>query len=108
ENAVKDGKITQEDQADWKDLANSNFDLAEKQLAKIQVAPKNVTVSVGLTNSGKSNAAAADDRANWTYQDYAQKDPTALENMQTEDPEQFQKLVAGVRNELVNKGAIAK
>ncbi|MGJ1366040.1 Clp protease ClpP [Sphingobacterium spiritivorum] len=106
ENAVKDGKITEEEQADWKDLANSNFELAEKQLAKIQVAPKNVTVSVGLTNSGKSNAAAADDRANWTYQDYAQKDPTALANMQTEDPEKFKALVAGVRNELVNKGAI--
>lgn len=95
-----------------KELAIANYSAAAKMVDKLPGAgkseqPKNVTVNVTTTDSGKKSDADPENRENWSFEDYQKNDPAALAKMQDEEPERFEKLVASVRNSLKQKGAIA-
>ena len=100
------GQIKDDEVEDWKELANANYDLAVKQLAKVPVTPKNVVVEVGVKTQSTDTKSDPENRDNWTFQDWSQKDSAGLAAMQVNEPEKFEKLVNGVKTNLVNKGAI--
>lgn len=96
-NAGKEsGQIKDEDAEDWKELAGANYDLAVKQLAKIPVTPKNVTIEVGLKREQKGSqtrvSATQPANATWTYGDWEKQDRKGLMKMKSEQPENYARL----------------
>lgn len=93
------GKLKEDDTEgakDIHDLALVNYALAARTVDKMQgaaaPAPKNVIVNIGTGDSGKKTENDPENRNNWTFGDYRQKDPKGLENMYQSDNEQWQKL----------------
>jgi ATP-dependent Clp protease protease subunit len=92
-DAVAAGKITEEEKAEYKELAENNFSLAEKTLAKLPgttPAAQNNTTTIDINkqlNDGKKfDAPAASTKK---YNEYTEKE---LKAMLAENKEQFNKL----------------
>lgn len=87
DTAIKDGRIN----ADSKDKMISLFDKDhESAKAVLESMPKRKTIADKvIENTDKRDD---EDRTNWTYSDWAEKDPKGLKNMKLSDPEGFKTL----------------
>lgn len=87
--AVKDGKITEKEKADYLALsAGSNFDNV-----KAIIDAKPTQASVSLKDMTQRSNLTAGDRANWTYLKWSQDDPDGLRKLQHDNPQEFEKLL---------------
>lgn len=87
ELAVKDGRITADKKEQFVKLALSDFAMAKETLEAI---PAKVSLSGQVAPQGK--ASAYKDRNNWTYLEWAKKDPEGLKRLKETDPEAFAEL----------------
>lgn len=85
--AVKDGKITQDDVPDQRELALLNF-----SKVKAVIDRKLSQNSVSLKDMAKKTHLSDGDRASWTLKDWAQKDSKGLEKLKAGNPTEFERL----------------
>lgn len=92
DDAVTAGKITEEEKAEYKELAENNFSIAEKTLAKLpgNTSAQNTTTTIDinkqLKDGKKDDAPAASTKK---FSEYAENE---LKAMKAENKEQFNKL----------------
>lgn len=86
DNAIMSKKINADQKEQYKTLAKKDFESTKSILEGLQPVEK-------LSNQLESGGASAADRANWTMQDYLDKDIKALEKMEAEDPKRFIELM---------------
>lgn len=87
DQAILDKKITADQKYNYLKLANADF---EGTKAIIDAMQGVVKVSAEIEAPG----ATASGREKWTMEDYQEKDPEALMEMMTKEPEKFKKLEA--------------
>lgn len=87
DQAILDKKITADQKDNYLKLANADF---EGTKAIIDAMQGVVKVSAEIEAPG----ATASGREKWTMEDYQEKDPEALMEMMTKEPEKFKKLEA--------------
>lgn len=87
ELAVKDGRITADKKEQFVKLALADFTMAKETLDAI---PAKVSLSEQVAPAGKGSAYK--DRSNWTYLEWAKKDPEGLKRLKETDPEAFAEL----------------
>lgn len=81
EAAIKDNKIAEADRKVWEDLAHKDLAGATTAIAKMHPY---VSASSQINNGGK----VEDDKyKGWTWKDYQEKDPKALEVLSKTDPD---------------------
>lgn len=86
--AVKDGKITEKDKADYLALsAGSNFDNV-----KAIIDAKPAQGSASLKSMVSKTTLSNGDRVGWSLKDWAQKDSKGLERLKAENPTEFDRL----------------
>lgn len=85
--AVKDGRITADKKEQFVKLALTDFAMAKETLDAI---PAKVSLSGQIVPTGKGSAYK--DRNNWTYLEWAKKDPEGLKRLKETDPESFAEL----------------
>ena len=87
--AVKDGKITEKEKADYLALsAGSNF-----ENVKAIIDAKPAQASASLKDMTQRSNLTAGDRAGWTYLKWSQDDPEGLRKLQHENPQEFERLL---------------
>lgn len=94
ENAVKAGKISETEKADWLKNAESNFDFVSNALAKLE-GRKDINTTLVPVNGGEGvsgQANNAGDRSKWTLREWEQKDPTNLRKMMNSEPDRYKAL----------------
>ncbi|MBU2923049.1 ATP-dependent Clp protease proteolytic subunit [Winogradskyella psychrotolerans] len=89
EAALKAKKITAKEVAAYEKLATADFDSAKIALDAMVAKPK---LSRELDPQGKGDKSVG--HASWTFDDYLEKDPDALEALLAEDPEAYAELEA--------------
>lgn len=87
ELAVKDGRITADKKDQFVKLALADFTMAKETLEAI---PAKVSLSGQITPAGK--VSVSKERDNWTYLEWAKKDPEGLKQLKENDPEAFAEL----------------
>lgn len=87
EKAILDKKITADLKDTYLSLAKKDLKGTEAALAAMQGAQK-------ASEHLEGNPGADASKEKWTLEDYQEKDPAALEEMITKDPEKFKKLEA--------------
>lgn len=87
DRAIKEKKITADLKSDYVKLANTDFENTEKIINAMAGVTK---ASEELLEDGPSSEG----REKWTMEDYQAKDPNALLEMMTKQPEAFKKLEA--------------
>lgn len=85
-DAILAKKITADQQAQYEKFATADFDGTKAILEAMQGVPK---ISAEI-----ENGVVADSRTKWTMEDYQEKDPNALMEMMSTNPEAFKKLEA--------------
>lgn len=96
ENAVKDGKITEAEKADWVKNAEQNYDFVALALGKMQ---GRVDVNNTLDPNKDKNAAGGEKPAtdpnnkdSWTLRQWEQKDPNGLRSMMVSNKAKYDQL----------------
>lgn len=80
-NAIRDKKITADQKETYESLAKADYDATEKAIESLP----SITALSGQVNPN-STTTTSENRDNWTYQDYAEKDPKAFEKLMETDP----------------------
>lgn len=83
DGAISSKKITAESRASWVALAEKDFDNAKATIESLH-APEKPAPQGGKGAPG--GAGSGDDKSNWTYADYAEKDPEAYKQLMKDDP----------------------
>lgn len=86
DKSIEEGRIVAADREDYQTLAEANFELASKTIAKLH-AKKSINGS--LSPESKS---APEGREKWTFQDWSKNDTKALLEMKANDPEAYKAL----------------
>ena len=92
--AVSAGKITEAEREQYATLAAKDFETVQ-QLIAAKKAPEAPHTSLAATLQHAAGAAAApnaNERANWSYLDWAKNDPQGLAKLRVENPEEFKRL----------------
>jgi ATP-dependent Clp protease protease subunit len=95
DQAIADGKVEATEKESFVAMGSTNPKMLVTMLAKLGAKPAgNAPAGTTIVNIGldKTKDGQADEKASWTYADYAKKDPKALATMQNTDPEKFLKL----------------
>lgn len=92
--AISAGKITEAEKEQLTSLAAKDFEAVQKLIAakKAPEAPHKSLAATLQHTAGAAAAPAGNERANWTYLDWAKKDPQGLAKLRAENPEEFQRL----------------
>lgn len=85
EAAIKEKKISNEEAESYETMAITDYDFVAGVLAKLGVIPQ-LSAEINRTSGGSAP------RADWTMQDYLDKDPEALQELYETDPEMAQEL----------------
>lgn len=94
EAALLDKRISAEEKDSYEALAIADYDNVEKVLgAKAPLVKPTASIP-----TNPSQGASADPRANWTLEDFLEKDPEAYERLEKEDPARFAALEAAYFN----------
>lgn len=86
--ALKAGQITAANKEKFEKLAESDFELAQET---IDALPKKETLAGNEQLSGKPNSN--DDRSEWTFADWRQKDTKGLLAIKAEDPDRYAEIL---------------
>lgn len=84
-SAIKEGKITKAQEADFTLLASKDYDATQRT---IEAMPKSKSASEFVSKAD----ASAEDRTGWSYGDWMRKDSKGLAKMQKENPREFTQL----------------
>lgn len=87
--ALKDKKITAKEVEAYEKLATVDFDSAKIAIEALKPLPK---LSKELNPNGEGKETGA--KANWTFDDYLENDPEALEELLATDPDKYKELEA--------------
>lgn len=87
DGAIKNKKFTAEVRDNYKKLLEADF---ESTKAVIEAMPSVEALSKQINTTGSTTV---ENRKDWTYQDYLDKDPEALNKMRTEDEPTFDALL---------------
>lgn len=87
--AVKDGKLTQDEVADQRELALLNFDKVKSVIDK-----KPAQGSASLSDLTKRTNLTAGDRAGWDLLKWSQDDPRGLEKLRADNPQEYERLLS--------------
>ncbi|TWP23522.1 hypothetical protein ETU10_07300 [Apibacter muscae] len=85
--AILDKKITAEQKATYQILAEADFNATQAVISSLPT-PQALSSQLNPQQQQKINAA----RASWTLDDYIEKDPKALAEMEVKDPQNFLRL----------------
>lgn len=88
ENAIREQRINPTEKQTWIDLAVVNYEGTKKAINSIQ--PVKLSKVIDTANN---QANPQDDRANWSYTDWAKKDPKGLQELEKKQPEVFNQLI---------------
>lgn len=88
--AIADKKLTADKKESWKKLALSDYASTEAALNSMGVQKKDLNANL----KDEEVETGGEDRSKWTLTDYRQKDAKALEEMQLNNKDAFDKLVA--------------
>lgn len=92
--AVKDGKITETEKADYLALsAGSNFNNV-----KAIIDAKPAQASTSLKDMTQRSNLTAGDHAGWDFLKWSQDDPRGLEKLRAENPTEFERLLTEHQN----------
>lgn len=86
---VNDGIITETEKPHFAKLAEQDFD-SVKAILDTRPAQKQTSLSAMAHEARKDTATA--DRTNWSYLEWAKKDPEGLRKMKIESPKEFERL----------------
>lgn len=86
---VNDGIITETEKPHFAKLAEKDFD-SVKAILDTRHAQKQTSLSAMAHEARKDTATA--DRTNWSYLEWAKKDPEGLRKMKIESPKEFERL----------------
>ena len=91
EAAVKDGRITADQKADWKSMLENNLENGLKLIGNLQ--PR-VDVNKALNNNSNlgNPSAISNDRKDWDIRKWETEDPSGLENMYKNNKEEYDRL----------------
>lgn len=104
--AVDNKQITESQKEDFGKLYDVDPELCKTTLNNL---PKvNLSVVVPGAQAAAEQQQAADEKATWTFDDYAEKAPVELSAMQVKSPEQFNKLYEAKAAALRATGSIAQ
>ena len=92
-SAIKEGKITKAQEADFTLLASKDYDATQRTIEAMPKA-KSASEFVATTPS------ASEDRNSWSYGDWMRKDSKGLAKMQIEKPAEFKQLKDAYRASL--------
>lgn len=87
ENAIKESKLVEDAKEKMIELAQKDIDQFNTLLASIPNRPQMKNLEDEIKDSSK------DEKLNWTYLDWSQKDPQGLANLKKANPEKFEKLL---------------
>ncbi|WP_108821055.1 HK97 family phage prohead protease [Dysgonomonas sp. Marseille-P4361] len=91
--AVKDGKLTQDEVADQRELALLNFDKVKALIDK-----KPAQAGTSLNDLTKRTNLTTGDRAGWDYLKWSQDDPRGLEKLRADNPKEYERLLTEFQN----------
>jgi len=86
--AITEGKIAKESKSVWIGQATNDLEGTVKLIEGLTVAKG----AAKITDKIKADGSSDDSRENWTFRDFSEKAPEALEEMQNSAPEKFEKL----------------
>lgn len=86
--AIKEGRLTADKKEQFEKLAASDFELAKSMIDDL---PAKKTLSGKETSE---DGKGANDRSDWTFDDYRKKDPEALLSMKADKPDEYATLLA--------------
>ena len=89
DKAITDKKITAQQKDSYMKLAEADF---ENTKAVLEAMPKVEALSSVLNTSNGSHAGVDSSKASWTLEDWLDKDPKGLAEMEKSNPEAFVKL----------------
>lgn len=87
DKAIQDKRITESERESYEAFAKTNYDACAQLIGTTPAIPK-----PRATMPGTPRTDTPDARANWTLEDYLEKDPKALDAMAEKDPEKFKAL----------------
>lgn len=91
DSAEKERKIKAEQRENYEKLLKSDFDVAKATIEALQ--------PLELLSKDINNKSSETSKKDWTYQDYLDKDPEALNKIRTEKPKEFEALANAHYNE---------
>jgi hypothetical protein len=104
--AITDKFISASDKAAFVELGKANLSALKTTLAALK--PANVqTLAAPATGTPAAPASGTDERASWSFDDYALKAPQDLERMQGADHEKFMKLLTAKQAAVRATGSVA-
>jgi hypothetical protein len=108
DGAITSGKIDKKDEAKWTERAEKDFEMTSEVLGALQ-GRKDINLELSRDGSDASNGKdnVKDERKDWTFDDYAEKDHKALELMQTKDPEKYKALLDEKIKAVKQSGVVA-
>lgn len=87
DKAIQDKRITESERESYEAFAKANYDACAKLIGGTPVLPK---PTAGMSRTPRTESSDA--RANWTLDDYLEKDPQALNELAEKEPEKFKAL----------------
>lgn len=87
DKAIQEKRIQESEREAYQQFAKANYEAAEKLIGGTPSIPKPTATIPGTVPAG-----SADVRANWTLEDYLEKAPEALAELESADPQKFKAL----------------
>ncbi|BAQ92543.1 putative protease [uncultured Mediterranean phage uvMED] len=94
ENAVKEGKLSEESQEKWLEAAKNDLEGTKELLGGVSVSKvSKVVEAVSITDNAISEDGDVENRKEWDFQQWGENDPKGLEAMRNENPEKYDALL---------------
>lgn len=103
--AIAQKRLSASDKQAFVDFGKTNLSALKTTLSALN--PVKMEVIPGAAAAAATPAAGADEKANWTFDDFALKAPSELERMQGAEPERFMKLLSAKQSAVRSTGAVA-
>lgn len=104
--AVSNKQITEAQREQWGNLYDANPELCKATLAGLPKVDLSVKIPGAEDNAKQENASA--EKANWSFDDYANKAPLELSAMEFKNPAEYQKLVDAKVAAVIATGSVAQ
>lgn len=89
ENAIKEGKISEEMKEIWVNNAVQNFDSTSKMLESLKATAQ----SQNIMNTTNQNGGNSQNRKDWDFEKWSKEDPKGLEKLQLTNKVEFDRLL---------------
>ena len=94
ENAVKEGKLSEESSEKWLEAAKNDLEGTKDLLSGVSVSKdSDVVKAASITENAISEDEDVENRKDWDFQQWGENDPKGLEAMRNENPEKYDALL---------------